>query len=184
MSEPTAPIEFRYRVTRADYITLCRVMTRRSPWRGLHLAMIYVGVVLVSLLVNARGDLPRAVATVGSIAGGHEPSGLYIMIAIGIGVPFLTPLIVRLQGGAVYRRNSVAEKDIRVIIDDGGAETLVTGMQSKFDWSALRRLIETRDHFFLTISEREALMLPKRGLATPADAERLRTLAAARLPTG
>jgi hypothetical protein len=64
-----------------------------------------------------------------------------------------------------------------VTIDAAGIETVTPEIRSHVAWGGIKRVIDAKDHLFLTVSRREALMLPKRAFTDAADFERLRQYA-------
>lgn len=174
MNEPRPSSLFRinYRLQRRDHVARVIALSRRPLARTVGLAALYCGLLLLSLLFR-----------MGSVdAFAAELQRLLTVPAIFDVLPYLLPgllLLVpasayaALLGSLAYRRSGLAGAEIVLDLTADGVAAGIADRASRIAWSAVTRLIETPDHLFLQLSQREALIIPRRAIGDPADYENL-----------
>ncbi|WNZ11565.1 YcxB family protein [Streptomyces sp. 11x1] len=156
-------VELVYRAAVGDFREAVRVSARASAagrW-GRALLLFAAGAgLLVTVVTLALGALPDARALMTPVAAG----GLV--------------LLPRLQARLLHRRAAALGLH-RAVLDPWGVTVAHDrGTERPARWSQVSRYAET-PHTFVLLSGAHAprlTVLPKRGLATPADADRLRAV--------
>lgn len=159
-------IAFRYRPTVADMAEAMRLRNRtpagrrqRRPWLLLGL----LGPVLAAALILQDG--------------GPEPVSIGLLALVAFSWVFVFSghrIMARAHRGVLD-----AAGDCRAVVDGDGVAVTGSGTSTHHRWAALAHYAETPAHFAVFSADRQALMvmvLPKRGLADPADADRLRAV--------
>ncbi|MFB7587611.1 YcxB family protein [Streptomyces sp. NPDC056169] len=149
-------VELVYRPTRADILTGVLV---RERLRRLH-------VLRWGFTVVVGGAALLAIAAQGTV------TVLTALVALCAVLIWATP---HLQAGQV-RRTVDWQGEFRASVSGSGITTGTTHMTLQHRWSAFRGYRETRDHMVLLGQDPNILLvavLPKRGLGSPDDAERL-----------
>lgn len=174
MTDPEfSPFEVTFKMQRADYVALCLAMRRRSTGRILKHLALYLLVLTGAALVATAGDVSALQAVVGEVITLRAPWWFYLLIPAGFVLAvLLQPLVLGFNAGRTYRRYAIADQEIRLGFEADGLETLLTSFESWVSWHAIEKIIETKDHAFLDISRREALILPRRAFANDADYRR------------
>ena len=175
MTDPDfSPFEVSFKMERADYVALCFAMRRRAADRLLANAAIYLLTVALVALIVTGGNTGAIAAVLREAIGLRAPWWIYPIIPSGfLFAVLLQPVLLSLKAGHAYRRLVIADREICVSFETEGLQTILTNFESWISWHAIERIIETSDHLFLTISRREALILPRRAFATDADYHRL-----------
>lgn len=170
MSSP--PFHVRYTTRRGDYVAMTAAITKASWRRSLLMFGLWLlAVMVISLLV--AGDLERGMRALRIVFTGRMEMSYYVVMAGSLGLVLLGSWIGTLMAALIYRHNAIADRELNFTITDKGIEGGADDLQSQFRWSAIRHAIETDRHIFLTISKREAMILPKRAIA-PSELDALR----------
>ena len=157
----SAAFRVRYKMQRGDYVALTRTMGRKSPRRtALEIAAYVLAVILAIGL--AAGTLEAAGPVLGMIASLRAPWWLYPLLVAGPLLTLLHPHYLGLIAAIVYRRNAIADRDVVLEFSGAAIEGGMTGISSRVGWTAVQSLIETPTHLFITVSRREALIVPRR----------------------
>ncbi|WP_370412689.1 YcxB family protein [Streptomyces fradiae] len=167
MSSPLTAeaVELIYTPTRADVVAALVARARKTRQaRVMRWLCVYTTVMCLVLVVlkAGSGNVPGAV-----------PWGL------------LAPVVAALP--AAQRRSSARQAlkrlaplgEFRTVVSDEGVHAAARGLERRTAWSAHPRYAEGAELFVLLTADRSAtglVVLPKRGLADPADVDRLRTL--------
>ncbi|WP_225836901.1 YcxB family protein [Streptomyces sp. NK08204] len=111
-----------------------------------------------------------------SVAGREKPDWfLLIWLPVAAVLLLLTP---RLQARA-FLKLAARNGTYRATVTDAGLTVTTDNSTTSVKWAAQPRYRETKDAFFTYADDKNAscfTLLPKRGLANPADADRLREI--------
>ncbi|WP_351231967.1 YcxB family protein [Streptomyces sp. NPDC002133] len=160
-------VELVYRPTTDDVNQALRVRLKRSlGWRfawvmGVFCAVIVVLLMLL-LLLTGRGL-------------GAMPPAVWVAMAVFPLTLWGTP---RLQARAVTK-HAEQQGEFRVSVDDTGISIAAESSSSRYGWQSWGRFAETKGVFVLLSPDKAGvgvMILPKRGVIAPADADRLRAL--------
>lgn len=154
----------RYRMERGDYVALATTLGRRSLGRALAEAAFYLALALVILLVIA-GGLDQAAELLGDTVVLRAPWWVYLLLLAGPVLALLHPHVMGLAAALSYGRKAIADREVTLAFDGTGIEGSTTGLFSRLGWSAARGVIETPRHFFVAVSRREALIVPRRAFS-------------------
>jgi YcxB-like protein len=152
-----------YRFGRADYIALLRaqrslsVLNRFGRW-GRYACFGLFFVVLINLSNISSWSFDPALDLITSAIA----FALIVLVA-----PVGELIADRILSLLVFPRFSVANKDLTLTFADDGIRSQHGGMEGKIPWSAVKRILETKDHLFLSISRAENMVVPRRALPSP-----------------
>ncbi|GAA2433144.1 YcxB family protein [Streptomyces lavendulocolor] len=161
-------VELTYVPVLADAVGAIRARAKATPsgrlQNGVLLAcsLLMVGALVLNL-TSAKG--PSTSGTAFCVAALVMAAGLY----------FLVP---GLQGQQVHRMFAT-QGEFRAVVDADGLRQSSRDWGMTFRWPMLPRYTETDELFVLLSGDKHGVgiaILPKRGLADPADADRLRAL--------
>ncbi|MEU9864039.1 YcxB family protein [Streptomyces sp. NPDC047971] len=164
----TSAVELVYVPTRAEVTEAVRVRMRHSP-TGRRLRWLLPGTGVLAFLIVAW-----------ELAGPGEPelSKVFLFGGLGAFVLVLGPLVPRLTGRQMYGLVE-PQGEVRAVVDDDGV-TWTTGVsETTSRWAMLPLYVETPSLFVLLSADKAGVgvaALPKRGVASPADLERLRAV--------
>ncbi|MFE2853012.1 YcxB family protein [Streptomyces lavendulae] len=159
-------VELHYTPTVADMAGALRARNRTPAGRRQrrpYLLLSVLGPILVTVLIVQDGGMTPV--TMGMSAG------------VLFGWAYLLfghRLMARAFRGALE-----AAGDCRAVVDEHGVAVTGSGFSAHHQWSALGHYAETPTHFAVFSGDRQAIqvmVLPRRGLADPADADRLRAI--------
>lgn len=159
-------VELRYRPTTTDMAEALRARNRTRAGRRQRRPFILVsllGPVLVAVLIAQDGGTTPVTT---GLLGGVVFCWAYVL--------FGHRMLARAYRGALD-----AAGDCRTVLDGDGVAVAGTLASSHHQWAALAYYAETPAHFAVFSGDKQAVMvlvLPKRGLAAPADADRLRAI--------
>ncbi len=159
-------VELRYAPTVADMAEALRARHRTPAGRRQRLPWLVTGLL---------GPVP-AVALI-ALDGGVAPQTTALIAVVVFSWVFVFAGH-RIMARA-YRGVLDAAGDCRAVVDGGGVACNGSKASSHHQWTALAHYAETPTHFAVFSGDKQALtvvVLPKRGLADPADADRLRAL--------
>ncbi len=166
--QETSTVELVYLPTTADATGALRERMRATPAGRLQGGVILASAVVVSgaLVMNFTGPRgPSLRSTVLCLAA----------LALCVGVYVLVPA---LQGRQVHRMVAL-QGEFRAVVDDTGVRLTSRDSDTTHRWPMITRYAETDALFVLMTPDRHSVgivVLPKRGTATPADADRLRAI--------
>ncbi|MFI1974896.1 YcxB family protein [Streptomyces wedmorensis] len=160
-------MELVYTPTREDLVDAVRVQLRYGSFRWMRWVLPFAACLAF-----------LAVALMLTGPGGAETGPVALMVSLGLFAAVLRPLMPRLAARVTYpmierqgeHRASVGEEGVRWVTRDSE----VTGR-----WQLMARYVETPTQFVLLSADKGAAgvaALPKRGLAGPADVDRLRAV--------
>ncbi|MBC9731089.1 YcxB family protein [Streptomyces sp. TRM68367] len=160
------PVELAYRPTVDDLEAAIRTRAKSTrAGRFRRRLMIYTLVVTaVAVLLSTLGD-------------GHRDRPWPLYLAVVAFVAFMTA-VPRLQARQ-FHRLSERQGDFRVAVDDTGIRLTTDHSSATLDWHLYPRHAETPELFVLLSADKSAVgvvVLPKRGLSNPEDADRLRAI--------
>ncbi|MFF4231104.1 YcxB family protein [Streptomyces sp. NPDC001820] len=166
--QETSAVELAYLPTTADAVGALRARMRATPAGRLQNGVLLAGAVVVlgALVLNfaAPGE-PSLRSTVVCLAALAVLGGLY-------------GLIPTLQGRQVHRMLA-PQGEFQAVVDDGGVRVTSRDSETTYRWPMLTRYAETDELFVLLTPDKYGVglvVLPKRGAAEPADADRLRAV--------
>ncbi|MER5770133.1 YcxB family protein [Streptomyces sp. NPDC001985] len=161
-------VELRYTTTVRDLESALRVRLARTPAGRLQLviwsSVAVFGLVTAWLRAEAVGKV------LDPFAAGLVGLSCFLLV--------MTALSPRTQARQAYRLFQ-RYGELRAVVDSAGVHITSPDFSQSFGWSTLDRYRETEEHFVLLSPDRTSAalgVLPKRGLAEPADADRLRAL--------
>jgi hypothetical protein len=164
-----------------DFLAMSRALGRRSIWTPVLILVLYFGIVAGFVLAGVGGDIAAFTEVVRQISTGKAPVWLYPLLLLGPLLVLLRPVYLRLLARQVYRRHVMAERNLSYRLNSDAVQGGIPEVQGRFLWSAIKRLIVTPEHAFLTLSRREALIVPRRAFATDEDFGMLLAFARARI---
>lgn len=157
------PMTLSYRYLRSDFVAMSLALSRPS---------------LAKRLLVVGGYYAFLVAIAYALIWWHGPKGLtplnlvpelplwawiFVIVASAL---LLAPhwLLTSPMAAMIFSSNAVANQQLEFTLNERGISTRVIDLEitSQIGWAAVQRLIETRHGLFLTISRREALVLPRR----------------------
>lgn len=161
-------MELAYLPTVADAAAAIRARTRATPAGRLqNVVIIASGVVVLQALVvacmNPKGPSLRLVVL------------CLTALALIVGVYLRVP---RLQGRRIHRMLA-PQGEFQAVVDGNGVRVASRYSDTTYRWPMLTRYAETDALFVLMTPDKYGVgfvVLPKRGVADPADIERLRGL--------
>ncbi|MFF5972085.1 YcxB family protein [Streptomyces sp. NPDC012769] len=160
-------MELVYTPTREDIVDAVRVQLRHGSFR------------LLRWLMPLAAGL-AFLATALLLTGPAEPDvgGAILLGGLGLLVVVLKPLTVRLTARQVY---AMVERqgEHRASLDEDGVRWVTGVLETTARWQMTPRYFETPTQFVLLSGDKGRAgiaALPKRGLADPADVDRLREL--------
>lgn len=172
---------YSFTMQRSDFLALSRVLAGRSFWRPLFILAFYFAVIAGGILAGVGGDTAAFGEVARQIGTGTAPVWIYPLLLLGPLLVLMRPLYQRFLAGHAYRRNPLADRRLAYRFTSDAIQGGIPELQSRFPWSAIRRIIVTPEHAFLTISRREALIVPRRIVETDEDFETLLAFARARI---
>jgi hypothetical protein len=165
--EETSEVALAYLPTTADAVGAIRARTRTAPLGRLHKGVLLAcSIVVLGVLVLNFAWLRDPGVTVACLAA----LALYALL---IGVSVLNPVLV----GRQVHRMLAPQGEFQAVVDDSGVRVTSRDSELAFRWPMLTRYIETDELFVLMTSDKRGVgivVLPKRGAAEPADADRLK----------
>ncbi|MGW3118419.1 YcxB family protein [Streptomyces sp. NPDC001107] len=158
-------VELAYEPVVGDFVGALRERGRVRPRRWLR--SWAVGVVAFAFVLKAS----LAVA-------GREDPDWFLLIWLPLLLVFLLVLAPRLQARA-FQKLAARNGTYHATVADTGLTMTTDNSTTSVKWAAQPRYRETKDAFFTYSDDKNAscfTVLPKRGLADPADADRLREI--------
>ncbi|MFF6774485.1 YcxB family protein [Streptomyces sp. NPDC012637] len=160
-------MELVYTPTREDLVDAVRVQMRHGSFRTLRWLMPTTAVLaflVVAFLLSGPGE--------------PNTGGAILMGALGLLAAVLGPLALRLTARQMY---AVIERqgEHRARVDEDGVRWETRDSEVVARWQLTPRYFETPTQFVLLSADKGGAgvaALPKRGLADPADVDRLRAL--------
>ncbi|MEU6505076.1 YcxB family protein [Streptomyces sp. NPDC046942] len=156
-------VELTYRHEVRDFASAVRA--RRKVSRSARLMRRTMGLAFVAFAL---------ITAAGLAAGRVDPFALILMCYFGVGLP----LVPRLQARSLARMADLIGP-CRATVTDAGVTIRAEHTTVVHGWGARPVYRETPEAFVLFSGDRNArclTLLPKRGLADPADADRLRAV--------
>lgn len=77
---------------------------------------------------------------------------------------------------------AVEPQEITLVFSDLGVDKRTLHAETKLDWKAFRKVVETRKYFFLCYSNNTVDIVPKEAFVSPQDADAFKTLVSSRVP--
>jgi len=182
-SYPPASFSGHYQFNRGDYLALVGAMRRPSRCFRTLLVVLWLAiyVLIMGLLSQSWSQFVQAVRDLLTM---HDvPFHAYVPLVVGLALIVLSPSLTKLRAGRLYGSFAIAEQHIDIALDEAGLTTSGPGRQSRMNWSLVRRMIVTPTHAFLTISRREAIVIPKRAFANDFEFAAVIALAHRKVPS-
>jgi hypothetical protein len=166
-----------FEITLEDLKELQKVWFRNRPGRkagtgrGLIGWFLFIGLVLGMVwLLNSQRQTPPATVAPVPPAQQADPLNHFILPV----VPWLVLIVAlwffvyRRTFGAGLKTNKAFMKQISMEVDDLGIFSSDGPTQTRWQWNAFDRLIETKQRFFLRLTNsREYVLVPKRAVPAP-----------------
>jgi hypothetical protein len=172
---------YSFRMERSDFLALNKVLRRRSVVVPTVILFLYFGGVAAFILAGLDGDVAAFAVVAMQIGTGKAPLWLYPLLLFGPLLVLLRPFYLEFLAGQVYRRNVMADQQLTYRFASDAIQGGIPEIQGRFLWRAIKRIIVTPEHAFLTLSRREALIIPRRAVSTDEDFETLLAFARARI---
>lgn len=166
---PAPRFRARYRFSREDYLALMEAMKPKS--RGLR-AILAVGWVLLFVLVIGLScaSWEQFVEAMADLVTMNEvPMIFYLMIGLGLVVIAFLPSLTMLRAMRLYSGYAIADREVEMELSEAGLRISGPGRETRLDWALVQRAIVRKNYLFLALSRREALVLPRRAFASPAE---------------
>ena len=161
-----------FTISKKDNIDFNFLLMKNRLIRSTVIVFIVI-VMLVTLLNYALKAMPLQGALLqGLLMGGI---GIVLMLAINIG-----SMYTRIN--AMYRKNQIQDFTFDVVVDKNGFHAKSNRGDSDIPWERILSLQETKNAFYVFITENNANVLPKSQMQLPADAARIRQIAEKFLP--
>ncbi len=180
-NQPPPVLRIGYRMTRGDYVALCRALQVKPLRRTLVEIAIFVAMFLAVIFAAAGFDSDSFWRGLGDLVSLNAPWWIYAILLLGPVLILSHTEWVALIAVLAYRRYALAEKDVTLSFDGNGVTATSLSLTSQIGWEAFLRLIETPTHAFLVVSRREALIVPRRAFADEDDHRMLMGFIRARL---
>jgi hypothetical protein len=160
-----------FRVGRADYIAMLRagrslgVFGRFGNWvRGVVYGLFFVALINLIYILSESFDPVTDFL-----------SSVIAFVIIVLAAPVGRWLGDHILSRRIFPRFAVANKDLTITFADDGIRTQHSGIEGKFPWSTVTRILETKNYLFLLISRAETIMVARRALSSPDAAAELAT---------
>ncbi len=163
-------LRFSFRPTPAEHARVLTLMLRRK--RGFWIFLALVAVVVVALVVVQALQGFSAAAIFATVL-----PYLLIFGLIFAGLPFLQ----RWQLARFYRQTPSLQQEQTHEFSDEGFRMSNPLANTLVRWEAFSEVLETKEHFLLFPSRSIAYFLPKRAIASPEDAQQVRSFLRSRL---
>ncbi|QGV80728.1 YcxB family protein [Streptomyces ficellus] len=161
-------VELTYLPALADAVGAIRARARATPSGRLQ-----NGVLLGCSLLMVGALVLNLTSPKGPSMGGTALCVAALVLAAGLYL-----LVPGLQGQQVHRMYAT-QGEFRVVVDDEGVRQFSRDLDMTYRWPALPRYTETGDLFVLLTGDRHGIglvILPKRAVAGPDGADRLRAV--------
>jgi len=171
-----------YVMTRDDYVAMSAALLAPSLRSRLIRVAAFLVIALVFLFIAGRGyeDFERFWIVISS----RMPWWFYLLFPAVALLMLVSHRLIWLTARSFYRKIAAAEKEVTMTVDASGIEAQSPDLKSNIGWSAIQRVIPVRDHVFLAISKREALIVPRRGFASDAEFAAFLPFVARHVPAG
>jgi hypothetical protein len=166
---------------RSDFLALNKVLRGRAIVTPLLILILYFSAITTLVLAGVDGDMAAFTEVARQIGTGKAPLWIYPLLLLGPLLVLLRPLYLEFLAGQVYRRNVMADQRLTYRFTSDAIQGGIPEVQGRFLWRAIKRIIVTPEHAFLTISRREALIIPRRAVPDDEDFETLLAFARARI---
>lgn len=184
MTETDLPPSFTGHFTfrRDDYLAMVQALDQ--PQHGVRTILVIAWISLFVLIIGLMSDgWPQFVQAMTDLVTFNEvPVFVYAMFLVGIALIALMQNLTLLRAMRIYGSLASADQFIDIVIDETGLITSVPGRHSKLDWSVFRRVVVRPEHLFLTISRREAVLVPRRAFSNAMEFEAVKALAQRKVP--
>ncbi len=149
-----------YRFERADYIALLKarrslsVFSRFGRWgRYACYGLFFVALINLNNILSWTFD---------PLIDGLTSAIAFVLVVLM--APVGEWAADRILSLWIFPRFVVANKEITITFADDGLHTKNSGMEGKIPWSAVARVLETKDYLYLWISRAETIIVPRRAL--------------------
>lgn len=157
-----------FTITKKDNIDFNFLLMKKRLISSTIIVFIVV-VMLVTLLNYALKAMPLGSALMQGLLMGII--GIVLMLAINIG-----SMYTRIN--AMYKQKKILDFTFDVTVDKTGFHARSSRGDSDVPWERILSIQETKNAFYVFITENNANVLPKSQMRLPADAELIRKLAA------
>jgi hypothetical protein len=159
-----APVSLTFTFLLEDFVALSKAAALNGRSRGLHwlksFALITIavpfGIMIAVLWLHGWASLElfrRASFWWGVLK-------IYSLIILLI-VPICF-LVQRTQWRLIFKKRSIANKNITPSFNDDGLHSVAAGFEGKAGWDVIKRVSSSKTHLILFISESEGFVIPRR----------------------
>ncbi|SCX27235.1 hypothetical protein DSM25558_4183 [Agrobacterium sp. DSM 25558] len=160
--------EITYTLTPRDYAAMTSAITRRSFGRNLFTFALLVASVWCLMVFFMKIydplEMMRRVAA-DSISASAFTALLIFVCAVTIANQWIVWGVSYLH----YRKLASAGSTITITMDETGIQSRSSVASSVIPWNTVKRVLREKDHMISAISEREALILPRRSFKSEED---------------
>jgi hypothetical protein len=152
-----------------DFVALVRAKRTLGPMGRFGWVSPYVVVSALYVVLVAAGFAWDGVPVSRLLEGQNLLmllAGMLVVIAIVAAIDFVFLYwLYRL----VFRRYALANREITITLEDDRIKWSSGAFAGECAWSGIKRMVETKDRLFLFISKVEAIVLPRRAVASDAE---------------
>src|SRR5688572_18926303 len=141
-NQPPPVLRIGYRMTRGDYIALCRALQTKPLRRALVEVAIFLLLCLALLFAVAGFNAQAFVRDLGDLFSFNAPWWVYLIVIIGPVLALGHAEWVALVAAVTYRRHVLADKDVTLSFDGNGVTATSPNLASQIGWEAFLKLIE------------------------------------------
>jgi hypothetical protein len=155
-----------YIFNRSDYVLMSVALSRRPVvYRLLRAVALVLAALLIGVWVSSNSDngyFPTLLEVVKASASGQMPIWFYGTYAIVVVVALFGHWITGLCAYFLFRRMPTAGLRHEVEFEETEVVIKAPNMGSTVHWSAIKRVIEDRTFFLISLKNRQAILLPRR----------------------
>ncbi len=160
--------EITYTLTPGDYAAMTSAITRRSFGRNLYtfvllMASVWCLMVFFMKIYDPLEMMRRVAADI--ISASAFTALLIFVCAVTIANQWIVWGVSYLH----YRKLASAGSTISMTMDETGIKSRSSVASSVIPWNTVKRVLREKDHMIAAISEREALIFPRRSFKSEED---------------
>lgn len=173
-------IEFRF--SRGDWVALSTAVAKRPLGFRLMTVSAAVSVMLVVMSFLSGSGAGGGSMLADALRGGNEWYPMFALFAVLSAALLFRHRVIGFNAAASFGRMPLADKTLTVELGETEVHTTSEGLDWRFPWAAVSRVIETPRHLVLATGGREGLPIPHRAFADAAEFEAVRSFIFQHLP--
>jgi hypothetical protein len=184
MTESDLPVHFagHYKFSRADYRALITAMRHKSLRSRIIRGTLWLCLLSLVFALNHSNWTRHLQAIADQETLWAAPRLIDAILGGWLTLTLFLPWLLEVRAMRLYPSSAVAEQEYNIELGETGITAAATGARSRFEWSFVRSLIVTQDHLFLSISRREAVVVPRRAFANDFEFAAVTALARRKVP--